>query len=256
MWHTINLARIFAGGYDPSMIGTMREGSLHRALKFRYTGNEGDSEVARGGYVCDAVNETGEMIEIQTGSFGPLKKKVPDLLLLGPVRIVHPIIISKSIETRDASGALLRCRKSPRKGSPWDLFKVLIYAPELPLLQGLSLELVLVDVLEKRILDGKGSWRRKGASIADKCVAEYHETMVFTKAADDRSFLPSQKGEPFTVRGLAKTVGIPPAVARKALYVLTRLGLAVRVGKTGNAWVYERRGSHAHHVVAGSTQED
>jgi hypothetical protein len=221
-------------------IGTKREGSLHRALKFRDTGLEGNIEVSRGAYVCDGVNEEGEMLEVQTGSFGPLKKKVPELLRLGPVRIVHPIVIRKSIETRDASGVLLRSRKSPRKGTPWDLFKALIYAPELPLAQGLCLELALVDVLEKRVLDGKGSWRRKGASIADKSITEYHETLVFTAPRDYRYFLPFKARESFTVRGLAEKAGIAAPVAGKALYVLTRIGLAKRVGKEGKAWVYRK----------------
>jgi hypothetical protein len=221
-------------------IGTKREGSLHRTLKFRYTGIEGNIEVSRGAYVCDGVNEEGEMLEVQTGSFGPLKKKVPELLRLGPVRIVHPIIIRKSIETWDAKGTLLRARKSPRKGTPWDLFKALIYAPELPLAQGLSLELALVDVLERRVLDGKGSWRRKGASITDKSITEYHETLVFTAPRDYRYFLPFKTRERFTVRKLAEKAGIAPAIAGKALYVLNRLGLAKRVGKEGNAWVYRK----------------
>lgn len=242
------LARFSADGYDRPMtldeqkcgIGTKREGSLHRSLKFRYTGVTGNIEVSRGAYVCDGVNEEGEMLEVQTGSFGPLKKKVPELLRLGPVRIIHPIIIRKTIETWDEAGVLLRRRKSPRKGAPWDVFKALIYAPELPLLPGLRVELALVDVLETRVLDGKGSWRRKGASITDKSVTEYHETLVFTAPKDYKYFLPFKARETFTVRALAEKAGIPAPVAAKALYVLTRIGLAKRVGKTGNAWVYRK----------------
>jgi hypothetical protein len=223
-------------------IGTEREQSLHRALKLRYSGIGGNIEVIRGAYVCDGINKKGEMIEVQTGSFGPLKKKIPELLLQGPVRIIHPIIVRKTLETWDDKGALLRRRKSPRKGTPWDLFNALIYAPELPLLPGLSLELALVEVLEKRILDGKGSWRRQGASIADKSITEYHETMVFNAPGDYRRFLPFKKREPFTVKSLAEKAGIAPDIARKALYVLTRIGLAERTGKKGNAWVYQISG--------------
>jgi hypothetical protein len=198
--------------------------------------------VARGGYVCDAVSEDGEMIEVQTGSFGPLKRKIPELLLQGPVRLVHPVIVRKTIETWDGQGALLRSRKSPRKGTAWDLFKALIYAPDLPTLRGLTLELALVDTLEKRVLDGKGSWRRKGASITDRAIAEFHETLVFSAVRDYQCFLPFKAREKFTVKGLAEKAGIDRALAGKALYVLTRIGLAERVGKEGNAWVYRRRG--------------
>jgi hypothetical protein len=72
-------------------------------------------------------------------------------------------------------------------------------------------------------------------------ITEYHGTMVFNTAADYRRFLPFTAGQSFTVRSLAEKAGIAPAVAGKALYVLTRLGLAERVGKEGNAWVYQRR---------------
>jgi hypothetical protein len=178
------------------------------------------------------------MIEVQTGSFGPLKKKIPRLLLQGPVRIVHPIILRKTIETRDDRGAVLRRRLSPKKGTAWDLFDALIHAPELPLLPGLSVELALVDALEIRVLDGKGSWRRRGASIADRRITEYHETLAFNAPRDYRFFLPVKRGELFTAKSLGEKAGVPPETARKALYVLTRLGLAERLGKKGNAYLY------------------
>jgi hypothetical protein len=222
-------------------IGTEREGSLHRALKLRYSGEGGATEVARGGYVCDGINEQGDMIEVQTGSFGPLKKKVPDLLLQGPVRLIHPIILRKIIETWDEGGTLLRSRRSPRKGSAWDLFDALIHAPELPLLPGLSVELAMVDVVEKRVLDGKGSWRRRGASIVDRNIAEYHETQVFNGPLDYRFFLPVKAGELFTAKALGEKAGIAPETAGKALYVLSRIGLVERSGKAGNAYVYKLR---------------
>jgi hypothetical protein len=221
-------------------IGTEREGSLHRTLKFRYTGEDGAVETPMAGYVCDGINAAGEMIEVQTGSFGPLKKKIPELLPLGPVRIIHPIVVRKSIETWDMAGQLLRRRNSPRKGNPWDLFKALIYAPDLPKFPGLTVELALVDVLEKRIVDGKGSWRRKGISITDRSITEYHETIVLREIKDYHRFLPFKKGEPFTVKVLAEKAGIPPVTARKTLYVLYHLDLAKRTGKKGNAWVYQR----------------
>ena len=222
-------------------IGTEREGSLHRALKLRYAGAGGKTEVVRGGYVCDGITEGGGIIEVQTGSFGPLKKKIPRLLLLGPVRVIHPIILRKTIETRDEGGALLRRRLSPRKGTAWDLFDALIHAPELPLLRGLSVELALVEALEIRVPDGRGSWRRRGASIVDRSITAYRETLVFETPRDYRFFLPVEAGEPFTAKSLGEKAGVRPETAGKALYVLSRLGLAERTGKAGNAYIYRRR---------------
>jgi hypothetical protein len=224
-----------------SEIGTRRESSLHRALKFRYSGENGQTEQVLGDYVCDGITETGEIIEIQTGSFGPLKEKVRKLAAQGPIRIVHPVIITKYIETYDAKGTLVRRRKSPRRGSQWDLFKNLLYAPEIPLLKGLCVELALIDVVEKRVQDGKGSWRRGGASIAGRELAGWHDSVILKTKRDYRRFIPPAGDEDLTVNSLAKRAAIPPELARKTLYVLTKMGVVERIGKVGRLYRYRVR---------------
>jgi hypothetical protein len=222
-------------------IGTRRESALHRALKFRYSGRNGRTEQVLGDYVCDGVTETGEIIEVQTGSFGPLKEKAGKLTAHGPLRIVHPVIITKYIETYGEDGTLIRRRKSPRRGSPWDLFRSLLYAPELPLLKGLCVELALIDVVEKRIQDGRGSWRRGGASIAGRELAAWRDSIVLKKPGDYRRFIPLARDRDFTVNSLAEKAGIPVELARKTLYVLNRIGIAERTGKEGRAFTYRLR---------------
>jgi hypothetical protein len=221
------------------MIGTERESSLHRALKFRYSGDGGETETLAGDFVCDARTRDGELIEIQTGSFGPLKEKVKTLARTGKIRIIHPIIVRKEIELYDTEGKLLRRRRSPRKGSCWDLFKALLYAPDLPLSKNLIVELALVDVLEKRVDDSKGSWRRKGASISDRSLSAWHERIILAKPRDYGRFIPFTKKERFTVRSLSEKTGIDTSLARKCLYVLTKMGLVERVGKERNSLVYK-----------------
>jgi hypothetical protein len=224
-------------------IGTRRESGLHRALKFRYSGQNGQTEQVLGDYVCDGITETGEIIEIQTGSFGPLKEKVSKLVLLGPVRIVHPVIITKYIETYDAKGLLIRRRKSPRRGTPWDLFKNLLYAPEIPLLKGLCVELALIDVVEKRVQDGKGSWRRGGASIAGRELEGWRDSVVLKNKGDYRCFVPKERGKELTVNALAEQTGISADLAGKTLYVLAKMGVVERTGKKGRLYTYRIAGN-------------
>jgi len=224
-----------------SSIGTRKESSLHRSLKFRYSGSGGDTETLAGSYVCDGRTSKGELIEVQTGSFGPLKEKVKSLTVKSKVRIIHPIIIEKHIELYDTEGRLLRRRKSPRKGSIWDLFDALIYAPELPLLKNLTIELAIIEAVEKRVDDGKGSWRRKGVSISDRFLGAWHRSVILKSPKDYQLFIPFKKREPFTVRNLAEKAGTSAALARKTLYVLTKMELVERTGKQGNALIYERR---------------
>jgi hypothetical protein len=219
-------------------IGTRRESSLHRALKFRYSGENGETETLAEGFVCDARTEDGEFIEVQTGSFGPLKEKAKTLAKIGSVRIVHPIAVQKHIELQDIEGRLIRRRKSSGKKGAWHLFKALLYAPELPLLPNLTIEIVLVDILERRTDDGKGSWRRKGISITDKVLAGWHESIVLSRPEDYYRFVPFGKKDDFTVKDLAEKAGIDTKLARKCLYVLSKLDLVKRLGKKGRAYVY------------------
>jgi len=223
-----------------SSITAKKESSLHRSLKFRYS-ETGATETPVGDYVCDGLGDDGEYIEVQTGSFGPLKEKVNFLTKSGKVRIIHPIISQKRIELYDSDGSLLRKRKSPRKGCSWDLFNALLYAPELPLLKNLAIELAVVDVIEKRLDDGRGSWRRRGVSITDRLIGAWHQTIILAKPKDYQQFIPFRKNERFSVRDLAEKAGINVALARKAVYVLAKMGLIERTGKQGNALLYKRR---------------
>jgi stalled ribosome alternative rescue factor ArfA len=217
-------------------IGTNNESSLHRELKFQYT-QDGQIETSVAGFVADGVNAEGEYIEVQTGSFAPLKKKA--LALQGRLRVIHPIIITKYIEVFNKKGKKQYRRKSPRKGQPWDLFDVLVYAPELPNIPGLVIELVLVDVVEQRVQDGKGSWRRRGVSIRDKQITATRDRITLEKPSDYLRFIPYKKNEKFTSALLAKKAGISVDLARKTLYVLTKLDIVNKTGKQGNSFVYK-----------------
>jgi len=224
---------------NSSSISAKKESSLHRFLKFRYSEN-GATETPVGDFVCDGLSDGGEYIEVQTGSFGPLKEKVNYLTLSGKVRIIHPIISQKRIELYNSDGSLLRKRKSPAKGSAWDVFNALIYAPEFPTLKNLAIELAIVDVIEKRVDDGRGSWRRRGVSITDRLVSVWHQSIVLAKPNDYKQFIPYKKSERFSVRDLAEKAGIKIILARKAVYVLAKTGLIERTGKLGNAWQYKK----------------
>lgn len=225
-------------------IGTKNESSLHRALKFQYAGPGGMSEVEAGEFVADGRRADGEYIEVQTGSFAPLKKKIRELSAKNKVRIIHPVAVVKTIEVyKPASHAggerkLLYRRKSPKKGTLWDLFDALLYAPELPLSPGVTVEVAMVDVTEKRVKDGKGSWRRKGISVIDRELLSFRESALFKKPADYARFIPFKKNEEFTSSTLAQKAGIDKSTSGKALYVLTKMKVVKRTGKKGNSWLY------------------
>jgi hypothetical protein len=229
-------------------IGTKNESSLHRYLKLRYAGPGGKTEAEAGGFIADGISANGEYIEVQTRNFASLRAKIKEFTAAGRVRIIYPIAVTKIIEVyepaqarrRKPLGKLLYRRKSPVKGSPWNLFDALVYTPELPSIRGLTIELFMADITEKRVKDGKGARRRKGISIIDHELAVWHENIALAKRADYRRFVPFKKNEEFTSSLLAQKAGIAPATARKALYVLTKLKLVKRTGRKGNSWIYVR----------------
>jgi len=217
-------------------IGTKHESSLHRELKFQYAGQDGQTEAEVAGFVADGINAEGEYIEVQTGSFGPLKKKA---VAMRRLKIIHPVIIAKYIEVYNKKGRLQYRRKSPRKGTPWDLFDVLVYAPDLALIPGLVIELALVDAAEQRVQDGKGSWRRRGVSIRDRRMLALHDRITLKKPSDYTRFIPFKKNEKFTSALLAQKAGISVNLARKTLYVLKKLKIVKNTEKQGNSLVYK-----------------
>jgi hypothetical protein len=222
-------------------IGIRNESSLHQTLKHEYAGHQGKLEVKIGRFIADGINKDGEYIEVQTGSFAPLEKKIRKFASYGRVQIIHPIAVKKTIEVYEPRKIKpLYRRQSPVKGSLWKLFDALVYAPKIPLIRKVSIEVAMVDITEKRIKDGKGSWRRKGASIEDHTLDAWHECFLFKKPSDYLCFIPYEKGEEFTSSLLAEHTGIDQGTARKALYVLTKMKVIKRIGKKGKSWLYTR----------------
>ena len=229
-------------------IGTYSESSLHRSLKFRYSIEE-KTEISIDSYVCDGQTESGELIEVQTGNFGNIREKIKKLVKKHKVRLIFPIILNKYLELYDVNGKLIRKKKSPKKENIWNLFDSLVYAPEFCLMPNLTLELSLLDIIEKRKDDGKGSWRRKGITIEDKIPIAWHESIILKKPKDYYLFLPfssndssndNKNEECFTVKDLSKKANISRPLAQKCIYVMHKTGLIERTGKQGNAYEYKK----------------
>jgi len=225
----------------PRSIGTQRESSLHRQLKSAYAGPAGLTEVESAGFIADVASADGGYVEVQTGNFGALKKKARGLAALGRLKIVYPVIVAKYLDVFDSGGEKLYRRKSGRAGKIWDLFRELIYAPELPFVPNLEIELALVDVAEERVMDGKGSWRRKGASVRDRKLLDLREQICLKTPADYLRFVPFARNEEFTAEDLRQKAKIHLGLARKSLYALARLGIVERAGKRGRAYLYRLR---------------
>ena len=82
----------------PNAIGELNERSLHRALKARYATPGSVTEQAVDGFVADVLIGD-RIVEIHTGSFWPLKRKLPRLLERFAVTLVYPVAQDRYIVT-------------------------------------------------------------------------------------------------------------------------------------------------------------
>lgn len=224
-------------------IGVSNEGTLHANIKEWYSLPGDRFEVKVDGYIVDLVRECpGDemlLIEIQTGNFPAIRRKLRILLNHRKVRLVYPVAKEKLIIKLNPAGQVVSSRKSPKEGHPLELFNELLRMPDIINYENFSLEVLMVKVEEIRCTDGKGSWRRGGVSIKDRRLLEVCERHQFNTSADFIRFLPEDLPRPFSNKHLAHCLGRSIYMARKVSYCLKKMGLIQEVGKKGNELLFE-----------------
>jgi hypothetical protein len=222
-------------------IGTLQEKSLHAALKSWYARPGDQLEVPVDGYLVDIVRGD-QLIEIQTRNFFALKGKISSLIENYPVHLVHPIALEKWIlrQSVEDHGKVER-RRSPKHGRLEHLFLELVRFPYLVAHPNFTLEVLFTREEEVRVNDGRGAWRRKGWSIADRRLIEVVDRVILERPVDFANLIPDEFEQPFTTRELARARRIPPYLASKMAYCLREMGLVEVVGKRRQAYLYSKR---------------
>jgi len=215
-----------------------RESSLHSAIKKWYFLKGDRMEVKVDDFVVDLVR--GDLlIEIQTANFSAIKPKLKRLLNDHKVRLVYPIPMKKWIVHKStANSKAFGRRRSPKNGRLFDIFNELIRIPSLFSKGNLSIEVLMIEMEEMWCNDGRGSWRRKGASIEDRKLVRVFESRIFEHKADFLQFLPKDLPHPFSNRDLAERLGIPVHQSRKITYSLRKIGTIAQVGKNRNQMLF------------------
>ncbi|MBI9101192.1 MAG: hypothetical protein JEY99_02165 [Spirochaetales bacterium] len=225
---------------DYSGIGSLNEKSLHRQLKDLYLQAGCVQEHLVGSYYVD-VRTHEKLIEIQTGSFSSMKKKLNYLLKDHKVLLVHPVTAEKYITTLEEDEQTIRSRrKSPKKQGFHHAAGQLMYIYTFLDHPNFACELLLTEEEEIRIDDGQGSWRRKGVSLSDRVLIKIRGKKSFTAKEDYLSLLPEGLPERFTNNDLGKLVSGTKRDTGKLSYLLKKLELIECVEKKGNSQVFMR----------------
>jgi hypothetical protein len=217
----------------PDVIGELREGPLHRELK-TLLAQPGDAfEVKVDGYVIDLVRADGELVEIQTGSFSPLRAKLDALLDRHVVRIVHPIPARRRIVRVDADGLVLSQRPSPKKPTAATIFEGLVSFPTLLDHPNLTIEVLLTSedhVRKPEPVRGRRYMRDPG----ERRLTQVLERLELRGPRDAAALIPDFDG-PFTTKELAQAMRVPLPLAQKTAHCLRALGVLEPAGKRGHA---------------------
>jgi hypothetical protein len=221
-------------------ISTLNESPLHAALKAWYARPDDRFEVPVDGFVVDIVR--GDLlVEVQTGSFSGIKRKLAVLAARHPVRLVYPIAREKWIvKLAPNRHDRLSRRKSPKRGAFEHVFVELVSFPQLLSAPNFSLDLLLIQEEEVRRYDGKRGWRRGGWVTHERRLLEVVGRRLFETPADMRALLPNALDEPFTTSELAAAIARPRRLAQKMAYCLREMGVIAPVGKRGNAILYTK----------------
>ncbi|HEX2403990.1 MAG TPA: hypothetical protein VHM29_04745, partial [Acidimicrobiia bacterium] len=195
-------------------------------------------EVPVHGFVIDLVRG-GLLVEIQTGGFSSLRRKVTSLLELGHrVRVVRPIPIVKWLVKVDANGTVLSRRRSPRHGKPTDIFSDLTSLPDLLAHPHFEVDVLLTIEEELRAHMPGLAWRRNGWTVIERRLVEVVGSELLENGHDLAGLLPEGLPETFTTADLAERLGGPRRTAQQMAYCLRRIGVLVVVGKRGASIEY------------------
>ena len=261
----------------PNAIGELNERSLHRALKARYAVPGSVTEQAVDGFVADVVIRGG-IVEIHTGSFWPLKKKLPRLLERFAVTLVYPVAQDRYIVTMPAGAdtpgipdtpnapsvpdALnapntpgvpdlptipIRRRKSPKHGSVFAVFDGLTSIPTLLDHPNLTIDVVMTVEEDVRVKDpegrGRGGRRRRRGrdwTRIDRRLVEVTQTHRLTGMNDLFALVDAALPEPFTTLDLSRAMRSPRRLGQQAAFCFREAGVSEICGKTGNTLLYRR----------------
>lgn len=191
--------------------------------------------------IADILTPGGEIMEVQTGGFFPLRAKIEWYLSHTDYRVtvVHPMAAVKYLTWIDPNdGQVISRRRSPKRGEIKHIAKELYWLSPFIGDPRFSLRVLLLELEEYRLADGWSRDGKRGSNRYDRFPTALLEDVTLATAADyARYFLPDTIpcGEPFTAAAYAKTTAIRGKATYATLHLLCRLGLLKETDKVGRS---------------------
>lgn len=226
-----------------SGIGTYQEKTLHAVLKDYYAPAKDMQEISVGGYVADIFTGS-EIMEIQTGSLAPMRKKLQSLLGQYPITVVYPIPRVKYLSWIDENtGECSKPRKSTVKGSVYRAFSELYKIK--PFLHDPNLRLCFpyLEIREYRLLNGWSRDKKKGSMRYDRIPAALLDEIRINSREDYFGLIPDGLPERFTAKDFGEQIRERKEIAALVLNILHDLDVVERCGRYGRYYLYRISGT-------------
>jgi hypothetical protein len=223
-----------------SSIGVLREGPLHAAIKAMLAVPSDRLEVPVAGFVIDLVRADGELVEVQTGGFSALGRKLDALLDAHQFRIVYPVASERRIIRVDGGGEITSVRRSPRRASVLEVFDKLVAFPSLVTHPHLTIEVLL---LREDHVRGTRPVRvgRRTRDPGERRLIDVVGRVELREPGDVVRLLPPLPANPFSTRDLAALCGCSVLRAQRTAYCLRAMGILETAGKRGRTPLHQRR---------------
>jgi len=222
-----------------SSIGVLREGPLHAAINATLATPGDRFEVPVGGFVIDLVRADGELVEVQTGGFSALGRKLDGLLDTHRFRIVYPVAAERRIVRVDRQGEITSVRRSPRRAGVVEVFDKLVAFPSLLTHPHLTIEVVLLR--EDHVRGGRPERvGRRTRDPGERRLIDVIDRVEVRGPGDVAKMLPPLPSDPFSTRELAALFGCSVLLAQRAAYCLRAMGIIEAAGKRGRTPLHQR----------------
>lgn len=221
-------------------IGIQKEKILHKIMKYYIEPDNSFHEIKVGNLYADIMVDN-HIYEIQTQNFNMLRNKLTLFLENYHVTIVYPTSRKKMIYDINENGELLKEKKSPKKGTPFqvlvELYKIKNYLKN----PNLDIKVIYMDMDEYRTIVPKKHYRSRGyvryKQVPSSIVDEYD----LKTPSDYLNILNNYllKDE-FTVSDFSKAFKLSYNKASSAILVLKELGVIETNKKLGRKNIWQK----------------
>ena len=222
-----------------SGIGTYKERSQHRILKFFFESDVTFHEIPIRSYIAD-ICKNDQIYEIQTSGFGNLTSKLEDFLVDHKVSVIYPASTVKTVVWTDPeSGDMTFGRKVRKNSVKFKLLSELIYIKQFIGAENFSIIVAETEINDIRLLDGRGAERKIKATKLDKVPKSILSLREISTIEDIKNFAELEDNVLYTRNDLQKKFQLKGRNFSVALKALILLGVLEEHSKEKRKIIYK-----------------